>query len=587
MLVIVYFLLFFIVSIAMSDYVFSYAMRRFNIIIPEHLHLAIVLHLIPMFGYGLYWCYHLSPFIGSILSYVLTIAGLAYVIRTIRKQWRLPGMTLKETKIQAAMISGYVVCVTCVAAALPLAKDDNMNYTAPTIFSYNMFKLPDGSQYDTLTQLLYARKDVSPYNVSGDPYKTTLTDRPPVIGGSPFLLKEPKAFFKPKGLRSYYGMAYFTELWYTAVGMTICTAWISALWGLFRSLGVEPSRAVLIIAAAGTTNWFLFNSFYFWPRMLTSSYELLAIVCYDPIFNNRRNLRGKAEWLFPALFLSFALLTHLASMLGMFLWGLTLLVRRQMNIKHVVLWAAMALALISTWYIPKKMHEEWHPSMFRFLLADRDNQRIYSNESISDLEAVIESYKGMPAGTIFNGKLLAMKWGLPGAAEFNKQPGLSRNWYLMPSFKIIIFGALGWLWIGWQHWAKGARLLSTEMKTFAGVTLFSTLSLWLFYFIVPYKLPIYSNTGEPLINTLYVLIFLIPLVYLPSALCLYGVFFAIGAAYANLTGLYPVYLALAYWWIVFICDRIRCLPAPYGQYCESSNQREDLAIYKKEAGAEK
>ena len=533
--VIILFVVFFIISVALADCVLSFILHKLNITLPEYLYLAVALHLIPMFGYSMYLIHLSFPFVANAFSYVFYIIAIIYIIFMFANEKRIFAFGYKESKIQITIIFSYVIIIACIAASLPLTihkRDglDSFMYTEPLIFSYNMFRVPHGAQHDTSMQYLYAAKDISPFNNIRCHYETALSDRPPVIGGTSFLLKDPIAKFAS-------GNNHFSKPWYTAVSLALTTAWISVLWGLLRSLKVEPLRAVLIIVAASTAHWMLFNSFYFWPRMLTSSYVLLAMLCYDPIFNNRQHFTGNAKGIFPALFLSFALLTHLVSILGIFLWGVTLFVRRQLNIKHVFLCATMAIAVLCTWYIPKAVNEEPRPSMFRYLLADRYNPQIYLDSSISDLHAIIKTYQGKQFNDIVKDKLQHIQR-VSFAFPFD-------SWYTLPGFIVTMLGIAGWLLLFGQRIVSGSWPLSNEVKTLIKITLFLSVSLWLFWAIAPYKHPINSGVADPFINTLYMFLFLMPFMYLPIRIVWGGVLLAVCVTFANLAALDPIAFSCA------------------------------------------
>jgi hypothetical protein len=96
-----------------------------------------------------------------------------------------------------------------------------------------------------------------------------VSDRPPLQSGL-FLIVRPLSLWTGLGVPEHYEAA--------ALGFQCC--WVPALWALARISGLSSSHALRTLALLAFTGFFVLNSVYVWPKMLSGSFGLLAAVPY-------------------------------------------------------------------------------------------------------------------------------------------------------------------------------------------------------------------------------------------------------------------------------------------------------------------
>lgn len=101
-----------------------------------------------------------------------------------------------------------------------------------------------------------------------------------------------------------------------AAGVVLNTAWVPVIYLLVVALGLRRHVAVLAVLACALTPFFLFNSTYIWPKLLSAAFGLAAAAIVLGLGSERR-LRDDSQGLIAAAALSaLALLTHGGSVFG-------------------------------------------------------------------------------------------------------------------------------------------------------------------------------------------------------------------------------------------------------------------------------
>lgn len=101
-----------------------------------------------------------------------------------------------------------------------------------------------------------------------------------------------------------------------AAGVVLNTAWVPVIYLLLVTLGLRRHVAVLAVLCCALTPFFLFNSTYIWPKLLSAAFGLAAAAILLGLGSERR-LRDDSPGLIAAAALSaLALLTHGGSVFG-------------------------------------------------------------------------------------------------------------------------------------------------------------------------------------------------------------------------------------------------------------------------------
>ncbi len=245
---------------------------------PKSIRLAVVFHIVPILGYTFFWIYMLNAIVGVILSCLLFLFVVVVGLFQLYRHGKLSFLDDDESKIQTVIMLCLPI-VFLLVIALPLDKD-NPPPLPERIIEFFIAKTPVRGSPDYLIQNVYTYCD-SPWNRVLCSYKTTVADRPPVIGGTALLFKMPDYLRTPsiKAIK----ICYF-------LGMSVfcCVGWIPACWGLLRSLGVPISKCVCLIVILGFSSPLIFFSTTFcWPKMLGGTYMLVAYLLVDSDFRMR------------------------------------------------------------------------------------------------------------------------------------------------------------------------------------------------------------------------------------------------------------------------------------------------------------
>ena len=96
---------------------------------------------------------------------------------------------------------------------------------------------------------------------------------------------------------------------YQVISTVLQTAWIPATYGLVRSGGITKSRALAIVAAASLSGFFLINTTFTWPKLLSAGLFLTGLAfVVRAILLNERFTRDRA--VLAAFGAALALLAH-------------------------------------------------------------------------------------------------------------------------------------------------------------------------------------------------------------------------------------------------------------------------------------
>ncbi len=404
--------------------------KAFHARIPAAFRFAIAFHLVPIIGYFFFWAYKFNLRIGVILSSALFAALAAALVYQAVKLKKILFLEDDEAKWQAALTFSLPL-IFLLPIALPYASDRPAPTQDQRIIDYLIVKKASVGASDYLIQWLYGECD-SPWNWTLCPYKTSVSDRPPVIGGTAFMLKTPyKAFRKPKrsvSIPQFLGTAVFC-----------CAGWIPAVWSFLRAFNLSRKKTYYLIILLAFGPLFFVNTTYCWPKMPGATYMILGLLLADPRYRLRESL-GKWTILLSATFVGFSLLNHLANVMTVPFLLLLLIIKKEIRVRELLVCGGIVAIILASWYVPKKIYEEPHPSLVRYLFTNAKNSEVFFN-SPSDWQAFKASYKNMSWGEIVDLKVRNFQESLsPFTAGLNPFAACY-NVFLSPG--VFLIGAAG------------------------------------------------------------------------------------------------------------------------------------------------
>ena len=155
-----------------------------------------------------------------------------------------------------------------------------------------------------------------------------------------------------------------------------------------------------------------------------------------------RDAWGRSALFLSAVFVGFSLLCHLANGMIIPFVLLLLFLKKRIKFTEAILGGLIAAFLVGTWYIPKKIYETPHPSLFRYLFANAQDKEIFFG-STSDMQAIIDSYKNMSWNDVYLQKKSLFLRSLP-PATLSRNSLISNNYlFLVPGIALLAAALIG------------------------------------------------------------------------------------------------------------------------------------------------
>lgn len=204
-------------------------------------------------GYAAFWAGFLYPAFGRFFS-SFTIAAAAAICWRQRRRFAASLYSHRDLLLVGALVAaGY-------CATLHLYPEATWSAGAASRF---LADLPGDNELPRVFTEIVGTGN--PTRVIGGDWLTS--DRPPLQTGVALLVWP---ILRAMGCDLDTGCA--------ATGLWLQLLWIPALHLLLRALGVDPRRALAVVASLAFTGFLLFNSIYVWPKLAAAAFAVVAFV---------------------------------------------------------------------------------------------------------------------------------------------------------------------------------------------------------------------------------------------------------------------------------------------------------------------
>jgi hypothetical protein len=247
---------------------------------------------------------------------------------------------------------------------------------------------------------------------------------------------------------------------YQFLGTVLQSAWLPALWVVFRVRGVPAGRTCAAVLATAATGVVYLNTVYVWPKMLAGALALCALAI---VVSRDRGDRWRGAAVLAAALAALSMLAHGGTAFGLlalapfvFRW------RRKLTARVAAACAAAFAALYVPWLLYQRFVDPPGNRLTKWMLAG-----VVSIDRRGALRAVIEQYRSLSLRQLLGNKWdnvanLFVNTGILGrphyewAGSFYGSARVAGIYVLVPAAGLLLLGAL-------------APLLPSARRRLAGV----------------------------------------------------------------------------------------------------------------------
>ncbi|HTC94314.1 MAG TPA: hypothetical protein VK699_12810, partial [Terriglobales bacterium] len=333
-------------------------------------------------GYFVFWVYLLSARAGKDTAKAVVLASLIMVVYVILKR-RADTKLFKEVAICALLM----VILTAFYTGLGFLYEHSVD---PGVQVEERFVDPlpiDNMLPYFFADKLYHSQPVRPFLTIG--WKSS--DRPPLQAGIT-LLQFP--FWQTQS----------RELSYQILGTLLQSLWLVAVWLLLRMLSVDRRAIVIVCAFCIFSRFFLINTFFIWPKLLSAAFFILALLAL-------RYPLGKVKCCPPfdaaiaGAAVGVAMLSHGGVAFSIIALTIVLLAGRKLpSLSSVAAGIAMVLLFLLPWTMYQKHYDPPGNRLLKWHLAGDQNL-----DSLTFGQALVQDYGKLSASQIVENKIENVK----------------------------------------------------------------------------------------------------------------------------------------------------------------------------------
>jgi hypothetical protein len=327
-------------------------------------------------GYASFWAYFLMPLTGKIFSATTEFGCFFYLLKT----WRARGRALllrRDVTIPGALM--FFAGLFYVGFVWLFDMGLTSDIQAQSRFIHMM--PPDNVLPGLFAERLYHGVDPRPL------FSDWLSsDRPPLQAGLA-LLQRP----------------YRIEMWdrnYQLLGTIYQCIWIPMIWSLCVATGFSRRHVKWILAACFLNGFFLLNSVYVWPKLLSAGMVVWAFtLLIEPLLSGEKPSLRRAMLAAVAAALGF--LSHGGVAFTLIALGVFFLIPRFfIGWKQALLGTLVFALMMVPWTLYQKYYEPPANRLLKWYLAGA-----FDVDSRTTYEAVRDAYAGKSAATVLEEKL--------------------------------------------------------------------------------------------------------------------------------------------------------------------------------------
>lgn len=392
-----------------------------KIIYDDSLILLMSFAFIALFGYVTFWAFFINHLLGKCLTGVLMI-GTFYVF--LRKHSRLNIIRIViSSEVFWPLILTFSVGLFYI---LVLALEDG-SPPFPCNAAVRFLHLPsDNILPFKFTERLFHGND--PRLIHGD---WLSSDRPPLQTG--IILSQ-----------RHLGSVFRDAMLHYQLSATILQCiWIPAVWGLCRKIGLFFSNIAIIFMFLIFSGFFLLNSVYVWPKLLSGAFVTGAFVL---LFKQVKQERQFNERIFIAAILSgLGMLSHGGVIFTLLAITIFLLSPSMFpGLKQAMIGLVTFMIIMIPWVSYQKYYEPPGNRLVKWHIAG-----VIAIDSRSAWETIVDSYKNLSWNDFIKNRKANV--GALWKGHFFSPIGLANGQKQNIEFRYLI-NALGVLNVGWFVW---------------------------------------------------------------------------------------------------------------------------------------
>lgn len=361
-----------------------------------------------LIGYLFFYLYYISPIIGYLSSWAMTIFILIYVFKKDRARalWKMIGSFEVKTPIILMFFVGLLYI-----AYLYSGRFGWQDFTSPEDRGFILARIgaikgsPDYLQQKMIATFLM--NGSSFWNQVLDTYQTTLADRPPTLAGVGLMMPTIGRFWSSSELPDllYHSLFYYQFMVVSTIAQLI---WIPVLWRIFRLSSLTRAQSATLLIVFAHTGFFFIYSVFTWPKLIAGALYVGAFILFVQKPLTSKVPLNTTETIIGSMLAALSFLCHMGGGIMILFLGITLLFRPIKPLKkNIAIGMIVFLVLVMPWLYMKKSHEPNKPGLARYLLTitGEDNNLIYFDMKLTTLQAVAKVYEKMSAKEIISNKL--------------------------------------------------------------------------------------------------------------------------------------------------------------------------------------
>lgn len=326
-----------------------------------------------LIGYGVFWIYLANPLAGQWASTLLLLVNFATLLFLLTAKFWRDTLIKPDVLVPLVLLLGVTLFYNSIFLSCQPAPGAASCYT-------------QGLPMDNTLQQTFANNVAAgqPKELMGD---WQGSDRPPLMSGV-VLAQAPLTTTEFVGYNGYQLLASFLQC-----------LWIPAIWAMGRLLKLSPKQILFVLGLCTVTGFFFLNSVFVWPKLIATSYVLLAFCLL--FFEKPRKL----YWGLAAAAAAASLLSHTGTAFTLLpMAALLLLPRFRPGWRTALLAGGIGLALLTPWLLYQKLYDPPGDRLAKWHIAGVIRPTEHSfNEVLAD------SYRHTDINTIVHNHLSNMR----------------------------------------------------------------------------------------------------------------------------------------------------------------------------------
>ena len=293
-------------------------------------------------GYGAFWMYFADHWSGKVYCAIVIVVAVAAGALIVLSPERRRLVRAVDVAAPLALLGLVALFYSSITFGCSVAQP---------VSSPNQLCHLSGLTGDNILPLIFANAIHH-----GDPHALIwgwqLSARPPLQTGA-VLMQSPLVQRSGWQVTSYLSLSILMQV-----------LWIPVLWALCRSLPLSGTRLAFVVTLCTFSGFFLFNSVFTWPKLLSAS---LALTAFGLLFFERR---GVWTWTLGGLAAAEAMLAHTGVVFTLLPMVVALLTRRfRPSWRLFAVAGVVAVAVLVPWQLYQRLYDPPGDGLLKIHLA--------------------------------------------------------------------------------------------------------------------------------------------------------------------------------------------------------------------------